>query len=804
SATIAVDFRTVSGGTATANADYQEASYRIVFSAGETMQPGSVALIEDADDDAGETVNVEIANARVITPRGAEFGPLSITTGQATGTIDAPASGRTPLPDVNMRIENTSGSERGGWLHFTIRLSRALDKNVCYDFETLDTGSASEGVDYLEFVRILDDSIDDGGETVKVRISDAELCDDASKAVTISRGEATGTITNSDPMPRAWLARFGRTVADQVIDAVEGRMGAAQAPGTQMNLAGQRVGASGAPEGQAPIETDMDLMMAALGGRSILAEAPAEGDLELGVTSDALAVRTTSDEVRGSLAASEADVTRLRPESGRTGPDLRAGGTGVPEGANRLALRGRGMTERELLLGSSFSLAAGDARTGQYGLWGRGSVSRFDGREGGLAVDGEVASAFVGADWSRERTAMGLILGHNIGDGGYRSESGRGTVSSTLTGLYPWARQALGERLSLWGVGGYGEGTLTVTPANEDGTSQAAMRTDLELAMGAVGLRGTVVEAPAEGGFELAVKTDAMGVRTRSASVPGLAGASAEVTRLRLGLEGSRPFRFEGGAGLRPRVEVAVRRDGGDAETGFGVDVGGGIAWTDPRRGLAFDLKGRGLVGHDAKRGGCRRRHRLVGPAAGVLRRPARPGAGESRLEGLPRGGALGLAVLGAGGGERPGSEPDADADDGRPGLGRRGRVAPARHARRARGQRRRGGGRQPAGAAAPGAAARLRLRGVRRCLHVDAGAGLRAVAGVARLPHRLAADLGGPGRPGLRGQPRRDAARGGHRQLRGRRRGARAQRHVPRRRPLVGPGGYGGVSGGRPQRESA
>ena len=597
SATVAVDFRTVPGGTATANADYREASHRIVFSAGETVQPGSVALIEDADADAGETVNVEIANARVITPRGAEFGPLSITTGQATGTIDAPASSRTPLPDVDMRIENTSGSERGGWLHFTIALSRALDENVCYDFETLDTGTASEGVDYLqrpkstlwqpagvtewtEFVRILDDSIDDGGETVRVRISDAELCDDASKTVTISRAEATGTIANSDPMPAAWLARFGRTVADQVIDAVEGRMETTRAPGTEVNLAGQRIRAAGAPGSQAPIETDMDLMMAAL------------------------VVRTTSEEVRGSggsLAASEASVTRLRPGSGGAGPGLRAEGAGDPEGTNRHPLQGRGMTERELLLGSSFSLAAGNARSGQYGLWGRGSVSRFDGREGGLTVDGEVASAFLGADWSQERTTLGLILGHSIGDGGYRSESGRGTVSSTLTGLYPWVRQALGERVSLWGLAGYGEGTQTVTPANEDGTSQAAIRTDLELAMGAVGLRGTLVRAPAEGGFELAVKTNAMGVRTRSASVPELAGASAEVTRLRLGLEGWRPFRFDGGAELRPSVEVGVRQDGGNAETGFGVDVGGGIAWMDPRRGLSVDLRGRGLVSHDSK-----------------------------------------------------------------------------------------------------------------------------------------------------------------------------------------------------------
>ena len=226
SATVAVDFRTVSGGTATANADYQEADYRIVFSAGETERPGSVALIEDAAADAGETVNVEIANARVITPRGAEFGPLSITRAQATGTIGAPAGSRAPLPNVDMRIENTSGSERGGWLHFTILLSRALDEHVCYDFETLGSGTAVEGVDYLrrprstlwqppgvtrwtEFVRILDDAIDDGGETVEVRISDAELCDDASQTITISRAEATGTIANSDPIPAAWLGASG-------------------------------------------------------------------------------------------------------------------------------------------------------------------------------------------------------------------------------------------------------------------------------------------------------------------------------------------------------------------------------------------------------------------------------------------------------------------------------------------------------------------------------------------------------------------------------------------------------------------
>ena len=551
SATVAVDFRTVSGGTATANADYREASYRIVFSAGETVQPGSVGLIEDAANDAGETVKVEIANARVITPRGAEFGPLPITRGQATGTIDAPASGTTPLPNVNMRIENTSGSESGGWLHFTIKLSRALDEYVCYDFETLGTGTASEGVDYLqrpkstlwqrpgitewtEFVRILDDSLDDGGETVRVRISDAELCNDASKTIAIDRGEATGTIANSDPIPAAWLARFGRTVADQVIDAVEGRMAAARAPGAEVNLAGQRVDVSGAPE---------------------------------------------EVEARKAEAGLETLADWLRGAGGETGT---------------AALTSRRVSGRELLGGSSFALTAGSAESGFGALWGRGALTRFDGREGDLALDGEVASAMLGADFTRGRGTVGLMVAHSLGEGGYRSENGGGGIESALTGVYPWGRYAASEHLSLWGVAGYGAGTLTLTPEG-----QAPVETDMDLMMAALGGRGVFAEAPAEGGLELSVTSDVLVVRTTSDAVRGsggsLAASEADVTRLRLGLEGT----WRGLGTLAPTLEVGARHDGGDAETGFGADIGARLLWADPALGVRAELAARGLLTHE-------------------------------------------------------------------------------------------------------------------------------------------------------------------------------------------------------------
>ena len=52
---------------------------------------------------------------------------------------------------------------------------------------------------------------------------------------------------------------------------------------------------------------------------------------------------------------------------------------------------------------------------------------------------------------------------------------------------------------------------------------------------------------------------------------------------------------------MTPSVEIGVRHDGGDAETGFGIDFGGGIAWSDPKSGLGAELRGRGLLTHDAR-----------------------------------------------------------------------------------------------------------------------------------------------------------------------------------------------------------
>ena len=50
---------------------------------------------------------------------------------------------------------------------------------------------------------------------------------------------------NSDAIPKAWIARFGRTVTGQVLDAVEGRLAAPRQAGMRATLAGYTLAAPG-------------------------------------------------------------------------------------------------------------------------------------------------------------------------------------------------------------------------------------------------------------------------------------------------------------------------------------------------------------------------------------------------------------------------------------------------------------------------------------------------------------------------------------------------------------------------------
>ena len=280
----------------------------------------------------------------------------------------------------------------------------------------------------------------------------------------------------------------------------------------------------------------------------------------------------------------------------------------------------RTVTGSELLAHSSFDLSSRTAGGALLSFWGRGAITSFEGREGDISLDGEVATWMLGTDWSwgqwpdgqdmTGRSTAGLLLSRSTSDGGWgyagTGKGSSGDVAATLTGVFPWGRHRFTDRLEAWAAAGYGQGELQVTPklpgTDKDGATHTA---DLNLWMAAAGLRGTLLDGGNDG-LTLTGKTDAMAVRTTSQRVTGLDSAQATVTRLRLGLEAHRPFALghpESGSGatLTPSLEVGLRHDGGDAETGFGIDIGGGIVLSHPDRGLEAELRGRGLLSHAAE-----------------------------------------------------------------------------------------------------------------------------------------------------------------------------------------------------------
>ena len=468
---------------------------------------------------------------------------------------------------LTLSVEDATAAEAAGaTVDFTVTLSRASAETVTVDYAT-SNGTATAESDYtatsgtLTFaaddlsktvsVPVLDDAVDEESETFTLTLSDAE-----GGNVHLADATATGTITNDDPMPRAWLARLGRTLAGQAVDMVAARLEGGGA--TQVTVGGRRLNLSGG------------------------AAAPAEEE----------------EDVRGALEALGL-------------------GEEAPAGTPRT------LSARELLLGSSFDLGAGgEGGAPAWAAWGRVATGGFDAAEDGVRLSGSVTSAFLGADVARGRWLAGLALSLSEGEGDYaHAETGSGgEVESRLTALYPYARLSVTERLDVWGLAGIGEGELALTHAHRGATAPgsrvlgpgahpeaaeaAAQRwgADIAMRMGAVGVRGEVLSPAAPGGLALAVRSDALWVRTSSdavrASYGNLGAAQADATRLRLALEGSRSF--EAGAGaLTPRLEVGLRHDGGDAETGSGVELGASVRYEGA--GVSAEGAVRTLVAHESQ-----------------------------------------------------------------------------------------------------------------------------------------------------------------------------------------------------------
>ncbi len=525
-------------------------------------------------DDAFEIDGGDVITARRITPGNNQSweitvepdgnGAVSITLPagavETSGgrSLSAAVSASVAGPPVGVSVADAEVDEgEGAVLSFAVTLSRAAEVAMTVDYATSD-GTAQAGADYtaasgtLSFaagessktieVSVLNDSHDEGDETLTLTLSNASTG-------VLSDSEATGTIKNHDPMPLALVARFGRTAAVYVVEQVEERIAAPRGPGFEGRFAGRplRRGA----------ERDFALSLLNQSGIG-------------GGTGAAMHQPMGANGVRQAVPA--------------------------PLGAMG-DLHG-GLNGDDVLTGSAFSLNRETRHGGILSFWSRGARSHFSGQDGTLSLGGDVRTMMFGGDYAKGPLLAGLSLAHSQGPGEYAGTGG-GQVALAVTGLYPWLGYRATERVTVWGVAGYGVGGLLLTP---DGAP--ALRSGLSMALAAAGTRGELV-AGGTRGFELTFKADALWVGTSVAGVDGPAGrlnaAEAAVTRFRTGLEGSRTYSSGGRVSLTPSVEVGLRHDGGDAETGAGMDVGAGLIGSDASTGLAVDVRVRTLVVHQAE-----------------------------------------------------------------------------------------------------------------------------------------------------------------------------------------------------------
>ena len=287
--------------------------------------------------------------------------------------------------DAGLSVADARVQGKSSVLAFTVSLDRTRDVAVRVDYATED-GAARAGEDYTPVSGTL--TIEAGGRerTVEVAVLPAlhvtgerTLTLRLSNAVSavIDDGVATGVIVRESELPKAWLARFGRTASDHAAQAIARRLEAGQRE-TQVTVAGRRVD-----------------------GLSV--DGLLSGVLPSGGWRPASAVEDMATRLAApALAASGAPFGGVDADPGT--PGLRAGTWGGAPGAlDREPFADAGQTLRravlpdfgfrlpgaeEALMGTSFYVERGaqqDVGGGKtWAAWGDVAATRFEGDAGGL------------------------------------------------------------------------------------------------------------------------------------------------------------------------------------------------------------------------------------------------------------------------------------------------------------------------------------------------------------------------------------------------------------------------------------
>ena len=246
------------------------------------------------------------------------------------------------------------------------------------------------------------------------------------------------------------------------------------------------------------------------------------------------------------------------------------------------------LTLQELADGSFFDLERSLAE-GYLNVWGASAYNQFEMTpQGSYEMDGGVLSAILGVDHQGVNHVAGLAVAFHGGSGtfaGLGAYSASGDVGTSLFSVHPYVRVTFADMFHVGGSAGFGLGGMSI---DQDQGSVVETGASMPI-MAAADLRVDLIPVEA---WLLAIQADGYVVRMASAEADELPAVEAGTARLRFGLENSFAFLVADGVSVAPVLETAVRHDDGDAETGFGLDLGGGVRVDATTMGLMVEATG--------------------------------------------------------------------------------------------------------------------------------------------------------------------------------------------------------------------
>ena len=635
---VTVDY-TTTDGTAVADEDYSATSGTLRFAPGDTSKTIRVPTLRDAVAEPVETFTVVLSN-----PSG-----TNVVHDTGVGTITDKG-----LPGLS--IADAPTVAEGGEAVFPVTLNPASSQVVTVAYATQD-GTAVTDSDYtatsgtLRFepgetiqniqVATLRDAIAEPSESFTVELSDpvgtaitnstgvGTIAADAMPALSITDavpvaegGEATFMVSlspaSSQVVTVAYATQDGTAVAGSDYTAASGTL--QFDPGMTSHTIRVAVLNDTAVE---PTETFAVELSDPV--RATLADGTGVGTITDDVEHPVeRAIRTGLPEVGRAIAFSAVTCRIDRKMSDtRTWDNAgRLAGGGFPHAANfggHAAFGGPGttfggstgafgdspfptqasMTPGQQLGNLSFLMASQETAEGGGGrvaAWGCGDYRRLSGAggRGAGSWNGEVYSLHVGVDVRLGSNVLaGVSVSRSTGmidyEGGLGSGTDGGEHDLRLVGVHPFLGWSVTPGLQLWGTVGHAWGELRIVDELGGLTGAATLNS------GALGLNGRLLT---RGATTLSLRGEgALAQLTADSATFDV--ATLDMWRFRLTTELSHELLFSSGTSLTPWAELGARHDGGDGQSGAGLELGGGLRYRVPQVGLTAEGYGRWLAVHE-------------------------------------------------------------------------------------------------------------------------------------------------------------------------------------------------------------